>query len=808
MHAAFDLARAQHGVDGPPDVVRGHYPLQAPFVVEDDDLGGVAERHVRDRVRHVGTRLGRKVTHVLTVVLAARQTGQSDRFACAWGEIGGQLLRRDPSGSGEQGRSPGRRRHPADDPRVTGRSDVHGIHGESGLLVHDLAKHGEQALAHLGVAGQDLEPSVLSHVEEHTSGIVHPVPDARVLDAAADAGVCGFLVDVTHGLQRLTDAAAVRHHLAGRESVARGEDVALADVVAVDPHFLGQEIHDAFDGEGCLVRPETAHRPARRVVRVDRSGLDVHGRHPVRAARVTRGSLQHLHAHGRVGSRVPCDPGPHGRETPLGVRPCPIPERDGVALRVHPKGLLAREDRADRPTRQERRQGRLGLDRKVFLASEGSSVADELYLDGFGIDPENGSHLGLVVVHALALREDLEAVASSLCVRTVQGSAGRDGQARFRLEKGVLDALRHESAFHDVSGSGQGRVHVTTRVRAHVEQVAAFMYGRRSLAEGFDRVGHGFHHLIAHRFLQRFGGQLRVEPGVGQDEGQDVTHTAGGLALCHEDGPVLSDQAHEPTSRNIFGRQDPLDPGRFKYGRCVDLEDDGARVPAQHHGAVKHAIDRQVGHVGLVAKGLLGAPVPQAVASDPAALAGRPSVEAPGAAEHVRSSRATVLRQGLCLPGVGHREHGVHDPLIAGAAADMAGERLPDLVLVHGRRPIEQRNDSRGDSGRAIAALESSLTNEGLRQDAALAFRQALEGGDRLTLHGLRLPKTAQDGPTFHHHRAAPTCALRGATVLGRRHAALVPQHIEQVHPLLVRDASGLAVQLEGQLRHGLRRFR
>jgi hypothetical protein len=304
------------------------------------------------------------------------------------------------------------------------------------------------------------------------------------------------------------------------------------------------------------------------------------------------------------------------------------------------------------------------------------------------------------------------------------------GQAGLRLEKGVLDALRHETALHHVGGPGQSRAHVAARVGAYVHQVATLVHGGRPVTEGLDRVHHGFEHLVANRCLQRFRGQPGVEAGVGQDEGQDVAHAPGSLALGHEHRPVPADQPYEAIPGNVPGRQDPIDPGHPDYDGGVDLEDDGSRVPAQHHRAVKHVVDRHVGYVRLVSQRLLVSTVSQAVPADPISVGrGRPP-ESPRSPEDVRPPRIPALGQGLVLPRVGGGENGVHDPLVAGAPADVTVERSSDLLLVHVRGPVEQRRYPGGDSGGAVAALKSPLANEGLRQDSALAFRHSLEGSD------------------------------------------------------------------------------
>ena len=72
-----------------------------------------------------------------------------------------------------------------------------------------------------------------------------PLPMPHVLDAAGDAGVLGALVRVLHGFERFAEAERLVENLAGGKRFARLENVAVADVVAVDADLLGQPIEQA-----------------------------------------------------------------------------------------------------------------------------------------------------------------------------------------------------------------------------------------------------------------------------------------------------------------------------------------------------------------------------------------------------------------------------------------------------------------------------------------------------------------------------------------------------------------------------------
>ena len=162
------------------------------------------------------------------------------------------------------------------------RAHRHALRVEAGLVGHHLAQDGEQALAHLGEAGQDLEalrppPPRISDPAD----VGDAVADAGVLDAAGDARAPGRLVPSRTASRVCRMPQPVVHPLAGGEEVARVEDVAVADVVAVEADPLGEPVEHALDGERGLVGAEAAHRAARRVVGVDGARLDVDVRHPV-----------------------------------------------------------------------------------------------------------------------------------------------------------------------------------------------------------------------------------------------------------------------------------------------------------------------------------------------------------------------------------------------------------------------------------------------------------------------------------------------------------------------------------------------
>ncbi len=231
--------------------------------------------------------------------------------------------------------------------------------------------------------------------------------------------------------------------------VARPEDVAFPDVVSVDPDAFSQQIHHAFDAERGLVRAESSHRAAWRVVRVYSGRLHVDVRDPVHAARMARRTLEHLHADGRVGTRIAQDADPDTLQLPRVVGAHGVVKRDRVPLGMDPHRLLAREDGLDRLPQEHGGKRSLGLDGEVFFATEGASVGDELYVDAVDLNPQNACNLLLVVMNSLALRVNLDAAVFAW-----------DRKAGLRLEKGMFDSLSLKRLLHDVRGRRECGIHI------------------------------------------------------------------------------------------------------------------------------------------------------------------------------------------------------------------------------------------------------------------------------------------------------------------------------------------------------------
>ena len=169
----------------------------------------------------------------------------------------------------------------------------------------------------------------------------------------------------------------VVHDLARTPLVAGTDHVALADLPAGDADLLGEPVEHTLGGELRLVRTEPAERSTHEVVRSHGDGLDVERLPAIRAARMSGGALQHLHADARVRTRIADAANFQRREGSVGVAARPELQLHRVALGVHPQALLARHRALDRPIEQPCSERCLRLVAHVFLAPERATVGDQ-----------------------------------------------------------------------------------------------------------------------------------------------------------------------------------------------------------------------------------------------------------------------------------------------------------------------------------------------------------------------------------------------------------------------------------------------
>ncbi len=295
--------------------------------------------------------------------------------------------------------------------RVDDDADARGVEPELGG--RDLAEDGMGALAHLGPGVEDGETAVTFGTQDRTAVLGQAVADARVLGAAGDARVARGPVLVAHREQRVLEADAGPQLLPRPEAIALGDGVAPAHLPAVDADRLGEPVEQPLDGEVGLVGTEAAHRAGRRVVRVDRAGLDIDVGHLVGAAGVAGSALQHLAADAGVRAVVADHPSLDGDQVAIRVTGHRVVHPEGMALHREAQALGARQRQHHGPPGHEGEQRGVGLDVEVLLAAEGPTGRDLRDEDVGRIEAEERGDLAAVLPGPLALREHVQPMADA-----------------------------------------------------------------------------------------------------------------------------------------------------------------------------------------------------------------------------------------------------------------------------------------------------------------------------------------------------------------------------------------------------------
>src|SRR5262245_52073049 len=165
--------------------------------------------------------------------------------------------------------------------------------------------------------------------------------------------------------------------------------------------------------------------------------------------------------------------------------------------------------------------------------------------------------------------------------------------------------------------------------------------------------------------------------------------------------------------------------------------------------------------------------------------------------------RGVLIAPSLTL--LGRVLHGLDDVDVAGAPAQVSGDRAADLVLAGRLVAVEQRASRHHHARRAIATLQAVLLHEALLDGVELAV--LLETLDRpdvasVGLHGQH--RAGLHGNAVEEHRAG--AAMRGvAADVGPREAEALAQQLDQEQARLHRGfpAGAVDVERDRMLRHG-----
>src|SRR5687767_2218586 len=188
--------------------------------------------------------------------------------------------------------------------------------------------------------------------------------------------------------------------------------------------------------------------------------------------------------------------------------------------------------------------------------------------------------------------------------------------------------------------------------------------------------------------------------------------------------------------------------------------------------------------------------------SSSAAAAGR-SAEAPSASASVTSSKRAHLMV-MSAPSRG-RQRGRDDVLVARAAAQVAGDRLPHLGLGRIRGLPQEARERHQEARRAEAALKAVMLAERLlKRIEPVAVGETLHGLDLAPVYLRREQQTRAHGGAVEHDRARAADAVL-APEMGAGEVEVVPEEVGQGLPYLDRPLVHASVHgdPDGPLVHG-----
>jgi hypothetical protein len=364
------------------------------------------------------------------------------------------------------------------------------------LGVRDLEDHADDTLTNLGSGAVHLGAAVGMKHDPSRTGVVEAlgVTDVLEADRETDPALHAFAAgrvaraarqsdrvarqrlgrgngDRGCGADRLGHRAGALDHLTRGQDVARAERVQEAQLDRVDVELRREQVHLRFCRKARLHGPETAHRPARRIIGIDRCGLDQGVVDAVRADRERRSVGRNGGRAGRIRTAVEQDPHLHVHKPAVAGGAMLAPHSRGVPVDVSDERLLAVVNDLHRPARVQSEQGAVELHREVLSAAERATDTGEMDSHLLGGKPETRSDLVTVDVEPLGCDVDVDA---ALAVRNGEPRLGPE--ERLILDPDVVDAGDGDVAFGLRVAVADD--HVADDVRARI--VAVAVTGRRA----------------------------------------------------------------------------------------------------------------------------------------------------------------------------------------------------------------------------------------------------------------------------------------------------------------------------------------
>ena len=373
------------------------------------------------------------------------------------------------------------------------------------------------------------------------------------------------------------------------------------------------------------------------------------------------------------------------------------------------------------------------------------------------------------------------------------------GDGGVLLERQVRAPLIEEEVLEDVIRLGEPLLDVAERERdllVDVPLVSVFVDTRLRVRKAFFRLGEGSERLVLHRDqIERVGrGQL-----VARDDERDrIADETDGVRT--ERVLVLADRQDAVGDGQIAARENEMD-ARVRLGaRRVHRPDARVGHGAAQQFGMHHPREDEIVREDCLA-GDLGAAVDAATreADDPRLAVGVHGFTALLG----RAFRLVVVRRFSVVfdPDRRGRLHRFDDLLIAGAPADVAGERLANLIGARIGIPLQERLGRDEQARRAVAALRRPEVGEGLLQRVqAPVITEALDGHDVAGVAFEREEQAGQRRRPIHQHRAGAAFAELAA-VLRARQIQILAQDLEQRLVGIERDLPRFTVDAQGNYR-------
>ncbi len=386
-------------------------------------------------------------------------------------------------------------------------------------------------------------------------------------------------------LQQLGHRGRAVHDLPGWRLVAHADRVAAAQLDRVQPELRGQLVHLGLVAERRLHRAETAHRAARRVVRVDAVAVDVHVRHHVRADPHGPGVADHGRGAGGVRPAVQVDLGPDVDQPAVAGRAVLEAHARRVAVHVPVERLLPVVDHLHRLAGVQGQHARVHVHGQVLTPAERAADAGQHEPDLLRWQPQRRADLPLVDVQPLGGH-----------VQVHPALAVRHREPRLGPEKGLVLHADPVTAGHDHVGRWS-RVAL-----ADLEVADQVAFGHRVQPRGarvkrLPRVGHRRQDLVVHLDLLR-----RLPGDLGMVRGHERNRLA--LVADHALGQHRLVDELEPASvlaGNVRVREHGVHPAGGQRGADPDRADLRVRVRTAQRDAPDHAVHPQVAAVGELA---------------------------------------------------------------------------------------------------------------------------------------------------------------------------------------------------------------